>query len=456
MPLTPPASPIADLLHRYEQGATDPLTELDRALARSNSTAGHNVYLAQDPAWSQSEARRLDPARLDPAGIHAQPLWGIPVSLKDCFDLDGFRTSAGARFYLQHNATAAQDSTVAARLRSAGAIITGKTHLHQIAYGITGENADFGDCLQPQHPQLLTGGSSSGAAASVQEGSALAAIGTDTGGSIRVPAALCGLCGYRSSITMNASTMNTSTMNTSTIHKSGGPVRDDLWQGGAHLAPSFDTIGWLYNAPADGPRLGNALFGLPQPAPPTLQSLRIGVPSADFLHDCDPAILTALDHVTDRLRERGINILRFDATLWNEALDIITPIQASEAAALHRGHFDHLEPAIAHRLAWGAAIPASELATLHQRMDTVRTRTYNLFQHFDYLLTPCAPMTSLRAGADHTATRPRILRYTAPISLTGLPVVALPMAVPEGSAGLQLVAPLNADATLLALSTTLS
>jgi aspartyl-tRNA(Asn)/glutamyl-tRNA(Gln) amidotransferase subunit A len=84
---------------------------------------------------------------------------------------------------------------VAARLRAAGAVIVGKTHLHQLAYGITGENKDFGDCVQPRNAEWLTGGSSSGAAASVQEGSAMAAIGTDTGGSVRVPAALCGLAG---------------------------------------------------------------------------------------------------------------------------------------------------------------------------------------------------------------------------------------------------------------------
>ena len=86
------------------------------------------------------------------------------------------------------------------QLRAAGAVIVGKTHLHPLAYGITGENPEFGDCVQPRDSGALTGGSSSGAAASVQEGSAVAAIGTDTGGSIRAPAALCGLAGYRATL----------------------------------------------------------------------------------------------------------------------------------------------------------------------------------------------------------------------------------------------------------------
>src|SRR6202011_4339067 len=118
-----------------------------------------------------------------------------PVSLKDCFDLAGVVTTVGSRFYAQRNAPATEDSAVAARLRSQGAVIVGKTPLHPLAYGITGENPDYGDSTQPRDARSLTGGFSSGSAARVQEGSAAPAIGTDTGGSIRVPASLCGLAG---------------------------------------------------------------------------------------------------------------------------------------------------------------------------------------------------------------------------------------------------------------------
>ena len=230
---TPSQSSIAALCGRYLRGETTPLAELDTALAHSNANANHNTYLVQNAAWSHAEAEHLSPRT-----IAAQPLWGIPVSLKDCFDLEGFRTSCGSSFYNDEHGIAAHDSAVATRLRAAGAVLTGKTHLHQLAYGITGENHDFGDCLQPRDARLLCGGSSSGAAASVQERSALAAIGTDTGGSIRTPAALCGLSGFRSSITLNS---------------------EALWRGGAHLAQSFDTLGWLYRSLAAGPLLGHAL-----------------------------------------------------------------------------------------------------------------------------------------------------------------------------------------------------
>jgi aspartyl-tRNA(Asn)/glutamyl-tRNA(Gln) amidotransferase subunit A len=138
-------------------------------------------------------------------------------------------------------------------------------------------------------------------------------------------------------------------------------------------------------------------------------------------------------------------------------MSIYAPIQASEAAALHRGYFEHFEPAIAERLAWGASIAAAELSQLHQRLAEFRTATSALFEAFDYLLLPCAPMSSIVAGGDHSTTRSRILRYTTPISLAGLPVVTLPMlrsGVPVG--GLQLVGRMGSDAALLALSASLS
>ena len=422
--MTPRDGSIAALRLKYVRGEADPLDELEKALARANSNAGRNVYLAQDAEWSRAEARRL---RREEIG--EKPLWGVPVSLKDCFDLAGFRTSCGARFYREQNGVAAEDSAVAARLRAAGGVIVGKTHLHQLAYGITGESRDFGDCMQPRDARRLTGGSSSGAAASVQEGSALAAIGTDTGGSIRVPAALCELVGFRSSIT-----------------RQGG-----LWRGGAHLALSFDTVGWLYRDVADGPMLARVLFALRDVDAPAIAELRVGVPDAAFLRDCDADVLETLQQRREEFQAGGARVEEFDAGWWERAVGIFAPIQASEAAGLHRGQFGEFEPEIAARLAGGEAVDWETAADLHFELAAFRARMATLLQRFDYLLLPCAPMSALAAGADHTATRPRILRYTAPMSLAGLPVVALPGA----AGGLQLVGRLGADAELLALSATL-
>src|SRR5271163_1132721 len=246
-------------LAQLAAGEITPHAMLTRALARANSNAGRNVYIALDTEKALREAEEL-PLRFP--GTEKPALYGLPVSLKDLFDLRGFPTSCGAKFYEERGGVASTDSAVAARLREQGAVIVGKTHLHQLAYGITGENPDYGDCVQPGAPQWLTGGSSSGAAASVMEGSAPAAIGTDTGGSIRAPAALCGLVGYRASIALARAR--------------------ELWRGSVPLSESFDTLGWLFRDLRDGPLLANGLFDL-QSAKFAETRVRIGCAAEEFV-----------------------------------------------------------------------------------------------------------------------------------------------------------------------------
>src|SRR5258708_14243010 len=201
------------------------------AKTHRNLSPGHNNYLATS---DEDIERQLDQL-LSLAGA---ALAGIPISIKDCFDVAGYRTSTGSRFYQEQSRICAADSGIARRVRSAGGIIMGKTHLNQLAYGLTGENLDFGNCLQPANPTCLTGGSSSGAAASILEGSAMCAIGTDTGGSIRFPASLCGLCGFRASLGVGS------------------------WGGGQHLASSIDTIGFLFLSLGEALLLGGGIFEL--------------------------------------------------------------------------------------------------------------------------------------------------------------------------------------------------
>ncbi len=420
---------IQALLNRYRAATADPVATLEAAFHRSNSNAGKNVYLVQDRAWSMQEADHLRPDHLRPDRLEAQPLWGIPVSLKDCFDLKGFITSCGSKSLRQQRTPATQDSAVASRLRTCGAVIVGKTHMHQLAYGITGENQDFGDCLQPGDPGRLTGGSSSGAAASILEGSALAAIGTDTGGSIRVPAALCGISGYRASITLGA----------------------DLWAGGEHLATTFDTLGWLYRHAADGPLLCAALFGLPI-VQAKVNGLRVGVPEASFMQDCEPQVLATLARWILTLQASGAIVERFDAGLWQDSMEIFAPIQASEAATLHPEPRDAFEPTIAARLRWGASLSPGDLKRLHERLEAFRRRSEQHLAAFDLLLVPNTPVAALRAGEDHSGARAVILRYTTPISLLGWPVVTLP----GGAGAPQLIGKMGTDAQLLALSAELA
>jgi aspartyl-tRNA(Asn)/glutamyl-tRNA(Gln) amidotransferase subunit A len=416
--MTPRTSPIAALLAAYKSGEADPIAELQTCLARANNNAIHNTYIALDAAWTLDEARRQ--VERGASGNEALPFFGLPVSLKDCFDLTGFPTSIGSKFYAAHKQNPSADSWVADRLRSAGAIITGKSHLHQLAYGITGENRDYGDCLQPANATLLTGGSSSGAAASIQEGSALAAIGTDTGGSVRGPAALCGLSGYRSSLGIGD------------------------WNGGYHLAPSFDTIGWLCRDLRDLPLLATALFDLPAKQHAS-SAIRVGILTGPMLQGCQPEVLQAMKLWQNLIQRAPAQLQSFNPPFWTEAWDIYAPLQAHEAAKLHADFFNEFDPVIAARLEWGASLTDDEIRQLRGRHAAFRAEHEQLFRQFDFLLAPISPITELVAGADHTDTRARLLRLTTPASLGGNPAVVLP----GPGCGLQLIAAHNSDQRLL-------
>lgn len=425
--MTREPSILSSLREKLLNGETTPQQVAAEALQKSNQNARRNVYLVQDRDWTLREAERAERTF---SQRERPPLYGLPISLKDCFDLQGFLTTAGAKFYAERNQRATADSAVAARLREQGAVITGKTHLHPLAYGITGENRDFGDCVQPNDASLLTGGSTSGGAASVQEGSAVAAIGTDTGGSIRVPAALCGLAGYRASI--------------------GLAWDRKLWSDGVHLSQTFDTLGWIFRDLRDGPRLAEGLFGL-RAADKASPRVKVAAVSGNFLRDCEEDILKALELCKSQLAAKGAEVAEFAADDWDEGMSIYAPIQASEAATIHApstgGDFSCFPPPIDERLAWGASLSSDEIQKQRARHATFRERVDVLFQSYDFLLLPCSPLSHLKAGVDHSETRMKILRYTVPLSLAGTPVVTLPFA---GGAGMQLVAPRGADAKLLA------
>jgi Asp-tRNA(Asn)/Glu-tRNA(Gln) amidotransferase A subunit family amidase len=412
-------------LRQLASGEVSPRGMAEQALSRANSNAGKNVYIGLDPARVLREAEEL-PGRFP----GAKPmLYGLPVSVKDLFDLEGVPTSGGSRFYAQHGVVVQRDSAVVGRLREMGAVIIGKTGLHQLAYGITGENADYGDCAQPGHAEWLTGGSSSGAAASLMEGSALAAIGTDTGGSIRVPAVLCGLNGYRASIEL---------------------ARElGLWRGSVPLAESFDTLGWLFRDLRDAPLLAHALFGL-ESSREVDSRVRIGCAAPEFMTDSELNVRQGFGAWQKRLAERGAEIVEVDSGFWHEAMDIYVPIQAYEAARYHGSRtgndFSHFHAASAERMTWGLTISEDEIAKWRERLAAFCLRMKAIFAECDFLLVPCAPVSRLLAGADHSGARKAILRYTTPFSLPGLPVVAL--AARDG-AGVQLVGASGEDARLV-------
>ena len=406
-------------------GTINPELLAQQALANANGNSGMNTYLWRDPQRTLDGAGRaaVIPSSGDGSfGDGRANLWGIPVSVKDLFDIAGTPTSCGVEFYRTANGIAEKDSWLVERLRNSGAVITGKTHLHPLAFGITGENPDFGDCEQPGNPGLLTGGSSSGAAASILEGSALAAIGTDTGGSIRLPAALCGLAGYRASID-----------------------RGD-WRGGAHLSQTFDTMGWLFRDLEDAPFLAEP-FALAEPAK-VREYRSFAVVHDDFLHDCEPAVVESLRALTEQLRELGLKSTEVDVSGWQNSFEIYAAIQAREASEIHVGNYEYFPPAIRERLEWGAKITDSELTIRREQHAEFRAGLDALLNRHELLLLPASPVAQLAAGADHSQARKQILRYTTPFSLGGNPVVTIPCK----AGGMQLAAARDEDEALLALA----
>jgi len=360
-----------DLRTALAKGSIRPSQLADLALAQSNGNLSRNTYLWQDEKWTRVEADRAEAmprGEGGPFGDGRSAFWGLPVSVKDCFDLAGSPTSCGVRFYRYLNGTATRDSWLVARLRAAGAVITGKTHLHPLAYGITGE-----------------------------------------------------LAGYRATL-----------------------GRGD-WDGGAHLAQSFDTMGCLFRDLRDAPYLA-ALFAT-EAAPPH-QLTRFAVVDDSFLGDCEPEIVDSLRTTIQMLESLDLQASRIDMSWWAEAFEIFAPIQAWEAARIHTGHFDSIAPSIRERLEWGARIDDSEIRSLRQRHSAFRDKMDAVLATHQLILLPATPVSRLTAGTDHSQTRARLLRYTTPFSLAGVPVVTLPCA----AGGMQLAAARGHDEALLQLA----
>jgi aspartyl-tRNA(Asn)/glutamyl-tRNA(Gln) amidotransferase subunit A len=416
---------VGNLRRELASGAVRPSELAEQALAHANQNPSNNTYLWQDADWTRADAVRAEETPRGcggPFGDGRNALWGLPISVKDCFDLAGAPTSCGTIFYRDLKGRAAQDSWVVKQLRASGAVIIGKTHVHPLTYGITGENPDFGDCLLPGDPGALTGGSSSGAVASVLEGSAVAAIGTDTGGSVRVPAALSGLAGYRATLGRGK------------------------WSGGAHLAESFDTLGWLFRDLEDAPLLAGFYAPDVQASFPTFT--RFAVVAEKFLHDCEPQVLVSFRSAIRELESLGLEASTIDPGWWSESREIFAQIQAWEAARLHAGYFDRFQPAIRERLEMGARITPAEIASLRQRHAEFNARMDDLFAAHQLIMFPCSPVARLVAGADHSQTRARLLRYSTPFSLAGVPAVAIPCL----RGGMQLAAARGEDEALVQLA----
>ncbi|HEY0946918.1 MAG TPA: amidase family protein [Opitutaceae bacterium] len=348
----------------------------------------------------------------------AGPLAGVPFMAKDLFPVVGVSTLAGGTFLPEVQPRPRADGAFVAALRTAGAAFAGKTHLHEFAYGLTGENAHYGDVAHPRAPDRTSGGSSSGSAAAVAAGVVPLALGTDTGGSIRVPAAFCGLYGLRL-----------------TPHHAW--IAD-----GFPLAPSFDTAGWFTADAADMHAACAALLGV-RTAGRTPRGCFIDFAKPGYHAQAEVAL--AYRAAAERFAPAA------DASLTGEFLHAMRDtvqtyavLQSTEAYAVHSAWLDKFrhryEPAVWDRIDRGRRWTAADIEAAQVRAAVVKLFWTRIFLTFDFLVLPATPFPALTKSECTLENRNRLLALTAPASLGGLPVLTVPVSLPTGlSTGLQIV-----------------
>lgn len=424
--------PLKELHRRLQDGELTANALLAAALAAAGEFPATPMFLWRDDDAARERARQLDVRR-----AFARPLAGLPVSVKDLFDLAGAPTTCGSPFYAATRPLPEADAGYVARWRRAHVNFVGKTHLNEFAYGITGENKWFGNCTIPGFPDRLTGGSSSGAAASVRAGAACLALGTDTGGSLRVPAALGGLVSFRQSLGFAE------------------------WENSFPLAHSFDTAGWLQRHLGDVAFVAQALH--PEIAyQPLTETPQVRLLNGPWLAACEAEVFAAFKAFGAALAEAGCSVTPTEAVGLEGGRDLFVPIQAHEAADIHAPflpeHAAQYDPAILERLKMGTGISVPRYTELQGlRLKFVEERISPLFVGADFLIAPASATPRLLAREDQSATRPRLLTLTTPASLAGLPVLTIPW-LPNGDPGFgfQVLAPRGQDARLWALAEWLS
>ena len=414
---TPIMKTLPELSQALAAGKTTSVELTTSALAKITDADGEGsrafikifVESALAAAKANDDLRQL--------GVVASPLAGIPVSIKDLFDLQGDVTRAGSKV-LAGAAPAAADAPAIARLRAAGAIIVGRTNMTEFAYGAHGMNAHYGTPLNPwdRASRRIPGGSTSGGAVSVADGMAAATIGSDTGGSVRIPSALCGITGFKPT--------------QSRIPLAGAfPLsftRDSI----GPLGHSVTCCSWLDAIMAGG----NALNPMALP----LKGLRFGVPKTILLDDLAPLVADAFLRALTRLSAAGAFIEEFAfPELQREVAGIRgANFSAVEAYALHRERLaiqsDQFDPRVAKRLMLGASIIAADYVDLlHLRQSLIASANITTAR-FDALLAPTvpviAPVLAEMEASEEFFLRMNglLLRNCAPFNVLDRPCWSLP------------------------------
>ena len=414
-----PISQLSLLIARREISPRELLDHYLDRIETLNPTL--NAFLSVRADEARREADLAGKAIVD--GESLGPLHGISIAIKDNIDVAGEITTAGSPTLRDNRATA--DADIVARLRAAGVIIIGKTNLHEFAQGATTINPHFGATSNPWNIALSPGGSSGGSAVAVSAGLCAAAIGTDTGGSIRLPSALCGVTGIR-------------------------PIAGSLKMAGiVPVSQTLDMVGPLTRTALDGWLILNALgVASSPPAQPVLdvpKGLRIAIPRDDYFWSrVDPQITVLFESAVEVLTTLGAEQVEITLPRVGEASRAAGVISAVESAAYHRKLLETPEvfgEDVRRVLERGARHTSEEYASAIQTGVEWRADLLAVLEQVDVITLPTSPVFAPTIDAPDPEIVKNLLRFTFPFSLGGLPSLSVPCGFNEAGhpVGMQFV-----------------
>ncbi len=377
-----------------------------------------NSFITHTPEAALRQAREAD-AELQ-KGINRGPLHGIPFALKDLYATRGVPTTAGSLFFADW--VPDEDSEVVKRLEEAGAINLGKLNMHEIALGVTNNNPHFGACHNPWELARTPGGSSGGSGAALAAGLCMGSMGSDTGGSIRIPASLCGVVGLKPTFG-RVSLRGVVPLSWNLDHP--GPMARRVGDVAVILQV---TAGYDPEDPVS----------VDEPVPDYLVQLsgnvrgwRVALAEDAFFNRADAEVLAAVQQAAEVFASLGAQVSPVEFPGGYEAARDNGLMTTSDAAAFHRERLaeqpEKFGVDVRQRLEAGAAVTSSEYSLARRNQVVLRRKFEQFFSEFDLLLTPTTPIAApFLEGPDAVEQARRLTRFTSPFNLTGLPAISLP------------------------------
>jgi len=385
------------------------------------------ITITEDLALEQALRADEELAR----GFDRGPLQGIPYALKDNFATRGIPTTCGSKIFAGRIPD--RDSAVYQKLTEAGGVLMGKTGLHEWAYGITSDNPHFGTVRNPHDPSRIPGGSSGGSGAAVAAELVFFAMGTDTGGSIRVPASYCGCVGFK-------------------------PVYGRVSRSGVFpLGFSLDTVGPLTRSVRDAALVMNAINANAEPLPPENPAVGIGVPRNFFNERLAPGVAAAFEHALRQAEALGYHLVPVTVPDPADINTIGRVILLSEASAVLQPYLDRradFGADVLSLLDQGRSVPATDYIDAQRLRKLYQKRWAKLWETVDVIFTPTTPIQApligqLKVGDEDV--RSASTKFVRPFNVLGLPALSIPISTSSLPAALQIVAPPSREAALFAV-----